>query len=290
MKPSLPLLLSAAAISLAVSGCGGGAADPSTAPSPRITATAPATTAPPVASPTPTAKTSPSRAPSVFRGAVIGIDPGHNGMNHTRPDIINKRIRNGRGNDTETCNTTGTETDGGYPESRFTFNVATDLARMLRARGATVVMTRHSDDGVGPCVNERAKIINDAHADVAIDIHADGGPASGRGFAILEPVRSGTNNAVVPASLRYAKLLRSEFLKTGMPTSTYDGVDGFKPRTDLGGLNLTTVPQLLIECGNMRNATDAALLTSARFQQSAAEAIMRAMGDFLASRRSPAPR
>ena len=118
-----------------------------------------------------------------------------------------------------------------------------------------------------------------------VSIHADGGPANGRGFAILEPVPSGTNDAVVPASLRYARLLRREFLKTGMPTSTYDGEDGFKERTDLGGLNLTTVPQLLIECGNMRNATDAALLTSASFQKSAARAIMRAMRDFLKTRR-----
>ena len=45
-----------------------------------------------------------------------------------------------------------------------------------------------------------------------------------------------------------------------MPDSTYDGVDGLESRNDLAGLNLTTVPKVLIECGNMRDATDAALL------------------------------
>ena len=34
----------------------------------------------------------------------------------------------------EPCNTTGTETDGGYAEAQFNFDVATDLAADLRAR------------------------------------------------------------------------------------------------------------------------------------------------------------
>jgi hypothetical protein len=49
-----------------------------------------------------------------------------------------------------------------------------------------------------------------------------------------------------------------------MPLSTYDGVDGPQPRNDLAGLNLTTVPKAVIECGTMQNGTDAALLARAR--------------------------
>ena len=120
------------------------------------------------------------------------------------------------------------------------------------------------------------------HAKVAIDIHADGGPASGRGFAILEPVSDKTNAKVVGASERFARLLRSAFhAGTGMPISTYDGVDGLQPRDDLAGLNLTTVPKVLIECGNMRNATDASLLTSTSFQKRAAKAIAGAITSFV---------
>ena len=47
-----------------------------------------------------------------------------------------------------------------------------------------------------------------------------------------------------------------------MPVSTYDGADGITFRDDFAGLNLTTVPKVLIECGNMQNVTDAAMLTS----------------------------
>jgi len=71
---------------------------------------------------------------------------------------------------------------------------------------------------------------------------------------------------------------------TPMPVSTYDGVDGLQPRNDLAGLNLTTVPKVLIECGNMRNATDAALLVTPAFQQAAAAAMAQAITTFLTGR------
>jgi N-acetylmuramoyl-L-alanine amidase len=217
-------------------------------------------------------------------GRVVGIDPGHNGRNYSDPAFINHLIWNGR--ELQPCNTTGTETDGGYEESRYNFNVATYLATDLRAEGAAVVITRISNNGIGPCVNTRTEMINRAHVDVSIEIHADGAPPSGRGFAILEPVADGINNKVIAASRTFGLDLRARFLAvTGMPESNYDGVDGIKPRDDLAGLNLTTVPKVLIECGNMRNATDAALLVTPAFQQRAARAIAEAIAQFLTARR-----
>ena len=216
-------------------------------------------------------------------GAVVGIDPGHNGLNYSAPGVIDQPVFNGTGD--ETCDTTGTATDSGYTEAQFNFDVATYLEADLQAEGATVVLTRPNNAGVGPCVTTRAAIINDAHADVSVDIHADGGPAVGRGFAVLEPVADGPNDGVVSSSATLAALVRNAFAAgTSMPVSTYDGVDGLEPRNDLAGLNLTTVPKVLIECGNMRNATDAALLVSPAFQQSAAAAMAQAITTFLSGR------
>ena len=131
----------------------------------------------------------------------------------------------------------------------------------------------------------RAAILDRAHVDVAVDIHADGGPPGGRGFTILVPVRDAKNHRVIASSLRFAYDLRTAFrIVTKMPWSTYDGVRAIQPRSDLAGLNLTTVPKVLIECGNMRNATDASLLTSPSFQHRAARAIVDAIGAFLARR------
>ena len=183
---------------------------------------------------------------------VVGIDPGHNGLNYTDPAYLNQQIFNGRTE--EDCDTTGTETADGFTEAQFNFNVAQFLVTDLQMEGAQVVLTRSSNDGVGPCVDRRAQIINNAHADVAIDIHADGGPVSGRGFAVLEPVADGPNDSVIASSEAFGSDVRASFLAiTGMPISSYDGIDGVTDRDDLAGLNLTTVPKVLIECGNMQN-------------------------------------
>jgi N-acetylmuramoyl-L-alanine amidase len=214
-------------------------------------------------------------------GRTVGIDPGHNGRNKDDPTYINHLIWNGR--EWEACDTTGTETDSGYTEARFNFRVATFLRADLRADGARVVMTRKSNDGVGPCVTRRSRIINRAHANVAIDIHADGGPASGRGFTVLEPVADGPNDKVIKSSVRFGNDVREGMLTyTSMPESDYYGHDGVIFRDDLAGLNLATQPKILIETGNMRNATDARLLVRTWFQKRLAKAFTAAIVKFLA--------
>jgi N-acetylmuramoyl-L-alanine amidase len=213
-------------------------------------------------------------------GKIVGIDPGHNGLNYTAPQIIDQPVWNGQ--EDESCDTTGTETAGGYTEAEYNFNVATFLVADLEAEGAQVVLTRPNNQGIGPCVTTRAAIINNADANVAVDIHADGGPVNGRGFAVLEPVADGPNNGVIGSSAAFATILRNAFLAdTGMPESSYDGVDGLEPRDNLAGLNLTTVPKVLIECGNMQNATDAAILVTTSFQHSAAAAMAQAITTYL---------
>ena len=138
---------------------------------------------------------------------------------------------------------------------------------------------------MGPCVTERAALGNEVHANAAVSIHADGGPPGGRGFAILEPVADGINNAIVGSSAILGADLRAAFAAgTGEPVSSYDGVDGIQPRDDLAGVNLSTVPKVFIECANMRNAADADLVTSARWQARAARAIAAGLTTFVLSR------
>ena len=235
------------------------------------------------AAPAPAASAAPAPSAAMpLAGRVVGIDPGHNGGNFGDPGYINQLIWNGR--EQETCDTCGTQTASGYTEAEFNFNVARHLRANLMSRGATVVATRHSNDGVGPCVNRRAQIINAAHADVAIDIHADGGPTWGRGFTVLEPVADGPNDTVINASVQFGAAVRAALLEyTAMPQSDYYGHDGVIFRNDLAGLNLTTVPKVLIECGNMPNATDAALLVRPSFQRDLADAFSEAITKFLTS-------
>ena len=293
----LAVIAGAAVSAVAVLGCSSGAAP---AASPDAGPAAPSVSVPAQASASPPLSagqgTSPSAAGSPggfvspdparpLTGKVVGIDPGHNGGNFGDPAAISQLIWNGR--ETETCDTTGTATASGYTEARFNFTVATYLRKDLEQDGATVVLTRHSNTGVGPCVTTRAAILNRAHSDVAIDIHADGGPQWGRGFTVLEPVADGPNDKVIAASTRFGSEVRAAMLRyTTMPPSDYYGTAGVILRDDLAGLNLTTVPKILIECGNMPNPTDAALLTSTAFQRELARALTAAIVEFLAGGRT----
>lgn len=214
-------------------------------------------------------------------GKVVGIDPGHNGLNYTSPAFLNRKVWNGR--EWEGCDTTGTRTAGGYTEARFNWNVAVYLRADLIRMGARVVMTRTGNHGLGPCVDTRSRILNRAHANVSIDIHADYGPPSGRGFTVLEPVADGPNNKVIGSSRRFGRDVHAMMLRdTAFRVSDYYGRDGYISRTDLAGLNLTTMPKVLIETGNMRNAADAALLVSPKVQRAVATALAAAIARFLA--------
>ncbi len=228
------------------------------------------------------AAATPSGHPGPLAGKVIVLDPGHNGANWSHPAIINRLVN--VITEWKPCDTTGAETDAGYPEHAFNFDVATRLARLLRAEGATVVLTRPNDTGVGPCVTQRAAIGNRAHAAAAISIHADGGPPSGTGFEVIEPgLIPGHNGAIIGPSDRLGLAIRNAYRRiTGEPYSDYVGTEGLDVRTDLGGLNLSTVPKVFIECGNMRNATDAAKLTNPAFRERIAVALAAGFTAFLA--------
>jgi N-acetylmuramoyl-L-alanine amidase len=118
-------------------------------------------------------------------------------------------------------------------------------------------------------------------------VHADGAPAGDRGFHVIAPalVRAGAadTSSITAPSRRLAEHLISRFAKaTGTRPATYvAGGSGLNIRSDLGGLNLSTVPKVFIECGNMRDPKDAALVKDAGWRQRAAAGIAQGITDFL---------
>jgi N-acetylmuramoyl-L-alanine amidase len=267
----------AAAVLLTVlAGCTAAADAPRTS-----TGTPAARDAPVVAIPGPTAVPVPVQA-------VVVLDPGHNGGNAAAPEEIARPVP--AGGFTKPCNTTGTATSDGYAEHAFTFDVAQRTADLLRATGVTVVLTRTDDSGVGPCVNVRAGTANDAAADVAVSIHADGAAPDVRGFHVVSPglAPDGGNAAILDASAEAASDLLAAFAAaTGEPPATYPGAlvqPGLTQRNDLAGLNLARVPAVLIECANMRNPLDAAAVTDPGWRQRAAQGIADGVRAYLTSR------
>ncbi|WP_226344193.1 N-acetylmuramoyl-L-alanine amidase [Agilicoccus flavus] len=220
-------------------------------------------------------------ARGALSGRTIVVDAGHNGRSNAR--INGRAVPDGTGG-TKACNTTGTSTNGGYSEHAHNWAVATKLAATLRARGARVVLTRPTDGGIGPCVDERAAIGNRYRADLVLSIHADGAAASARGFHVIRSTRMAGGAGVTARSARAAALVRDAFAQvTGRPRSTYlGGGTGVTPRRDIAGVNLSRVPAVMLEAGNMRNPTEARLLSSRAFQQREAAALALAAQRFLA--------
>ncbi|GHG73490.1 N-acetylmuramoyl-L-alanine amidase [Streptomyces griseocarneus] len=220
-----------------------------------------------------------------LKGKVVVVDPGHNSRNNEHTAEINRQVDIGTGH--KECDTTGTETNSGYTEAAFSLDVAHRLRSILRERGATVVLTHDGDRPFGPCVTERADIGNKAHGDAAVSIHADGAGPGQRGFHVILPasVHGGAadTSAITGPSKELGARVAGKFLEsTGSAPSNYIGEGtGLDTRGDLGGLNLSTIPKVFIECGNMRDAQDAAQLTDETWREKAAQGIANGITDFL---------
>ena len=212
-------------------------------------------------------------------GRRVLVDPGHNGGNASRPDLINALVPDGAGS--KACDTTGTAGTDGFPESTFTLLLARQLVSDLRAQGATVVMTRNTYTGVGPCVNIRAQEGNSPPADVAISLHADGAPSGDYGFTVLQPAGVGPSRSITTASHRLALDIRNALTAGGITMTNYLGVNGVSTRSDLAGLNLSVVPKVLVEFGNMKNSTDLANMESAPWRARVAQHVTNALVEFV---------
>ncbi len=254
-----------------------------------VGSTVPSLSAPATSASAASAPASLAAAERPLTGRTIVIDPGHNGRNAANPKVVSRLVDIGNGR--KRCDSSGTQSNAGYAEHAFTWDMANRLAVVLRARGATVVLTRPSDAGVGPCITERAAIGNRNKADAAISIHADGAASTGYGFHVIAPGRVGANASIVAPSGRLALAVRAAYARgTGEPYSTYTGGGkAITVRKDLGGLNLSRVPKVFIECANMRNAADAARLRRPAWRQKAAQSLADGLTDFVLAERARRP-
>lgn len=232
------------------------------------------TTEPDTPEPDGTSTSQPTRAARSgmpLLGWRIALDPGHNGGNAADPAAISELVSDGRGN-LKPCNTTGTETASGYAEHEFTFDVATRLQERLERLGATVLLTREDDDGVGPCVDVRGRFAEDVDADLMISIHGNGSASTtAEGFfaIVSDPAISPSQGA---PSLDLAEDLIAALTDAGFPPSTT--VEGaLSLRDDLATLNFARRPAVMLELGEMRNPDEAAVMESEDGRQQYADAI-----------------
>jgi N-acetylmuramoyl-L-alanine amidase len=149
-----------------------------------------------------------------------------------------------------------------------------------------VLMTRHSnrEDRWGPCVDVRGRDGNRVHADLKISIHGDGSYAAGaHGFHVIAPTdrRPWTHDIYRP-SRRLALVTRASLRQLGLSVATYiAGGDGLDFRSDLATINLSNMPTVMVELGNMRSTRDARRMTSKAGRATYARGLALAVRRFL---------
>lgn len=216
-------------------------------------------------------------------GRIVVIDPGHQLGNSNFPRKISRRVP--AGGFKKPCNTTGTSTNGGFAEATFTWQVALLLRERLESRGARVILTRDSNSRSkwGPCVDRRGRAGNRVGADLKISIHGDGNYGGGPGFHVIAPPdrRPWTGDIFKP-SQAFAKVVRARLRSLGVPVAKYiAGGDGLDIRSDLATLNLSDIPTVMVELGNMRSRADARRMASRHGRAGYARALAAATYRFL---------
>ena len=208
------------------------------------------------------------RAKKPLRGITIALDPGHQ-LGNSNPAFALKLAQTRfNGTITKGCNTTGTATNSGFPEATFVYKVTRRVKKRLERQGATVKMTRttNSYQRWGPCVWKRGQFGAKVRADMLLSVHADGGPASGKGFFVIVPgLVPGWTDDIAAKSQRYGKRLIEGMAKAGATRSTYISGQTLV-WNDVTTLNFSDVPAVLVEVGNMRNAEEARLMRTRQGQ------------------------
>ncbi|WP_296392370.1 N-acetylmuramoyl-L-alanine amidase [Williamsia sp.] len=251
----------------------------SAAPAPAPTPAAPSSSAP--AAPSSTAPAAPApEQKNALASKTVFLDPGHQGS--AAGNDLRKQVPDGRGGKKD-CQTTGAVGVNKAAEHTVNWDVVQLVKAGLESQGAKVVLSRADDKGWGGCVDERANAANASKADLAVNVHADStsttaDPAK-KGFHIIVPklpVPDPTVSLVQSTTGRKAaETMRDSFKAAGFPPANYAGVnDGLQARSDIAAVNLTKVPDVFIEMGNLANPAEADALAGKTGQVKYAVAII----------------
>jgi N-acetylmuramoyl-L-alanine amidase len=240
------------------------------------TTTAPATpttSAPANATPT----TQPVASAGSVAGAVVVVDPGHQGRGNSAQEPVGPGSSTTK--DKVTSGTSGVSS--GTPESKIALAIGLKLRDALQARGIKVIMTRTSEN-VDLSNIQRTKIANAAHAALYIRVHADGATSSStHGIHTLYPATiSGWTDDIAVVSKRAAQLAQNALV-----AATGAADRGLDARSDMTGFNWSDVPVIIPELGFMTNPAEDRLLNSASYQQKLANALADAAVRFIQEQR-----
>lgn len=210
--------------------------------------------------PTPTPKESSPSLTLPLAGYVIGIDPGHQTKGNSEQEPIAP-------NSSKTKKKVSSGTQGsfsGVPEYKVNLAVGLLLRDLLEKQGATVVMTRETND-VNISNIQRAQLFNERKTDYALRLHCNGTDNEDvHGAFMLVP----TKNPYLEDCELAADLLIDSYCKaTGAKNL------GITKRSDQTAFNWSERMIINIEMGHMTNKDEDFNLTDAEYQKKMAQGL-----------------
>jgi len=235
--------------------------EPTTTPQP----TTPATTPAPVT-------VQPTASKGLLAGKVIVLDPGHQAHADTSQEPIGPGAKETK--DKVTGGTSGVKSK--VPESKLVLSIGMQLKASLEAQGATVYMTRTSED-VNVSNSQRAAVANDNHADLFLRLHCDGANnSSTHGISMLVPASNQWTAPILESSRSAGDVVQKALI-----AATGAKNNGVVPRSDLSGFNYCQVPSILVEMGFMTNPEEDVKLNSSAYQQKLVQGLTQGCIDWL---------
>lgn len=204
-------------------------------------------------------------------GFVIGVDPGH----QLTGDSEQEQVSPDNAKTTKDRMSPGTfGVRSGTAEYDINLAVSLKLAELLKAAGATVVMTRNTND-VNISNMERAVMMNEAGADFWIRVHCNSSYYQRTNGALI--IAPGTDMKIHDDSVALAKQVL-----TGFCAATGAACMGVSYTSTQTGFNWSNSPVVTIEMGYLSNPQEDVLLCRDYYQNSCAQGIFSGIAAYCA--------
>ena len=202
------------------------------------------------------------------KGILISIDPGHQG-----PQVdMSSQEPNAPGSNVMKTKATG-GTSGRYSglaEYELNLDISIQLREKLEEQGYDVIMTREDND-TAISNAERAQLANEAGADMAIRIHANGSedPDVNGALVLIGSAENPYVGKLYDQSCNLGQTILDAYCEaTGMQNL------GVQFNDTMTGINWSQIPVIILEMGFMTNQQDDLNMADPEYQGKMVEGIV----------------